>query len=275
MTSTQLPRGGVHRVHTPVGHQAWLVTDYAGVRLLLDDDRLGRSHPEPDTAARTGDLVLLDVGAANHDPAVFADPQRVEVTGKDGPHLAFGYGARYCIGAPLARIELQTVFAQLIPRFPSMHLTVDPRHRPRVATCSPADWSNCRCRGEPRRLLFMSKDATVGTGSVVSPRDLTSVSGDAVPIPDPNRLVHLQFRRFAGCPICNVHLQSIVRRHDEIANAGIREVVVFHSTDDELRHYVGDLPFTVIGDPEKVLYADSVSTPRRAPCSTRGRCHRR
>ena len=100
----------------------------------------------------------------------------------------------------------------------------------------------------------MSKGAVVG--SVVTPRELISVSGDAVPIPDPDRLVHLQFRRFAGCPICNVHLQSIVRRHDEIANAGIREVVVFHSTDQELRRYVGDLPFAVSRDPAKALYAE-------------------
>jgi pentalenolactone synthase len=353
MPSTQLPRGTVHRVRTPVDHEAWLVTDYAQVRLLLDDDRLGRSHPDPDTAARTGDsalfggplgnfetevadharmrrllqphfspkhlralaprvdaltdellnelaeqgppadlharlalplpilvicellgvpysdrdqfrtwaedagnvrdrarserglaelfdygsrlvehkrahpgddvisrlcatdgvsdveaatmsmfllfaghettvvqiglgavllltngdqwralldnpalipnaveellraaatgggvggipryartdfdiegvtihagdLVLLDIGSANHDPAVFADPQRTDVARKEAAHLTFGHGARYCIGAPLARIELKTVFAQLIPRFPSMHLTVDP-----------------------------------------------------------------------------------------------------------------------------------------------------
>ena len=102
----------------------------------------------------------------------------------------------------------------------------------------------------------MSKRAMVGLGSIVAPRELVSVSGDAVPIPDPDRLVHLQFRRFAGCPICNVHLQSIVRRHDEIANAGIREVVVFHSTDEELRRYVDDLPFAVVGDPAKALYSE-------------------
>ncbi|MEB3983051.1 cytochrome P450 [Mycobacterium sp. 663a-19] len=77
-----------------------------------------------------GDLLLLDLGSANHDPAVFADPDRVDVTRQAASHLAFGYGARYCIGAPLARIELKTVFAQLIPRFPSMHLTVDPATLP-------------------------------------------------------------------------------------------------------------------------------------------------
>ena len=93
---------------------------------------------------------------------------------------------------------------------------------------------------------------------LITPRELSGVSGESVPIPAPDRLVHLQFRRFAGCPICNVHLQSIVRRHDEIANAGVREVVVFHSTDQELRRYVGELPFAVILDPDKALYAEFV-----------------
>jgi hypothetical protein len=102
----------------------------------------------------------------------------------------------------------------------------------------------------------MGEPAVVGTGSVVAPRDLVTVAGGAVPIPDPDRLVHLQFRRFAGCPICNVHLQSVVRRHDEIAAAGIREVVVFHSTVQELRRHVIGLPFAVIGDPDRVLYTE-------------------
>jgi cytochrome P450 len=75
---------------------------------------------------RAGDLMLLDIGSGNHDPAVFIDPDAVDLGRKQAPHLTFGYGAHYCIGAPLARIELKTVFAQLIPRFPSMQLTVDP-----------------------------------------------------------------------------------------------------------------------------------------------------
>jgi cytochrome P450 len=81
-------------------------------------------------AIRAGDLVLLDISAANHDPVVFADPQRVDIARKDGAHLTFGHGGRYCIGAPLARIELKAVFAQLIPRFPSLHVTVDPARLP-------------------------------------------------------------------------------------------------------------------------------------------------
>ncbi|MQA10408.1 MAG: cytochrome P450 [Pseudonocardiaceae bacterium] len=70
-----------------------------------------------------GDLVLLDNGAANHDPAVFADPDHVDIT-RQPAHLSFGHGPRYCIGAPLARIELQAAFSELVSRFPTMRLTV-------------------------------------------------------------------------------------------------------------------------------------------------------
>lgn len=89
--------------------------------------RYARADFEIDgVAIHTGDLVLLDIGSANHDSSVFDDPNRTDVARKGAAHLAFGYGSRYCIGAPLARIELKTVFAQLIPRFPSMRLAVDP-----------------------------------------------------------------------------------------------------------------------------------------------------
>jgi peroxiredoxin len=73
-------------------------------------------------------------------------------------------------------------------------------------------------------------------------------------IPDPGRWVHLQFRRFAGCPVCNLHLQAFVHRHGEIAGAGVEEVMVFHSADAELLPYQGKFPFAVIGDPLKELY---------------------
>ncbi|MEV6295732.1 peroxiredoxin-like family protein [Streptomyces sp. NPDC051896] len=93
-------------------------------------------------------------------------------------------------------------------------------------------------------------------GSALGPRELTPVSGPPLPVPDPDRLVHLQFRRFAGCPVCNLHLRSFVRRHEEIEAAGIREVVVFHSPADELRRHTADLPFAVVADPDKRLYVE-------------------
>ncbi|WP_344015362.1 cytochrome P450 [Streptomyces thermospinosisporus] len=73
---------------------------------------------------RAGELVLLDNGAANHDPAVFPDPDRVDVTRSAAAHLTFGHGARYCLGAPLARIELQAVFTELVTRLPTLRLAV-------------------------------------------------------------------------------------------------------------------------------------------------------
>ncbi|PSL54112.1 peroxiredoxin [Saccharothrix carnea] len=90
----------------------------------------------------------------------------------------------------------------------------------------------------------------------ISPREWDTVLGGTVRVPDPQRLVHLQFRRFAGCPVCNLHLRSIVQRHDEITAHGVTEVVVFHSSAAELRPHVADLPFAVVGDPEKRLYVE-------------------
>ncbi|WP_320774546.1 peroxiredoxin-like family protein [Streptomyces sp. CRN 30] len=93
-------------------------------------------------------------------------------------------------------------------------------------------------------------------GSVVARRDLGTVTGGPVAVPAVDRLVHLQFRRFAGCPVCHLHLRSIVRRHAEIEAAGVREVVVFHSPPEELREHVTDLPFAVVADPDKHLYRE-------------------
>lgn len=92
-------------------------------------------------------------------------------------------------------------------------------------------------------------------GDRIALRELEPVIGERVPVPG-DGLTHLQFRRFAGCPICNLHLRSVARRHDEIAAAGIRELAVFHSTADELRPYAGELPFPVIADPQKSLYRE-------------------
>jgi peroxiredoxin len=96
----------------------------------------------------------------------------------------------------------------------------------------------------------------VEPGSTVNERKLTAVSGDQVAVPDPDRLIHLQFRRFAGCPVCNLHLRSVVRRHGEIEAAGVREVVVFHSPTEELLPHTTDLPFAVVADPARRLYAE-------------------
>jgi hypothetical protein len=96
----------------------------------------------------------------------------------------------------------------------------------------------------------------VGPGAEIGIRMLETVSGTPVPVPDPDGLVHLQFRRFAGCPVCNLHLRSFVARHDELVAAGVREVVLFHSPADELREHTADLPFAVVADPDKRRYVE-------------------
>ncbi|HET9141520.1 peroxiredoxin-like family protein [Actinophytocola sp.] len=90
----------------------------------------------------------------------------------------------------------------------------------------------------------------------IAPRKLATVAGVLVPVPDPDRLVHLQFRRFAGCPVCNLHLRSFVTRHAEVAAAGVREVVLFHSPAEELRPHAEGLPFAVVADPDKRQYVE-------------------
>lgn len=92
-------------------------------------------------------------------------------------------------------------------------------------------------------------------GQPFQPISVRNIHGVDVAVPDHGaKRIHLQFRRFAGCPVCNLHLQEFLRRYLEIAAAGIREVVVFHSEDRELLPYQGRFPMDVIGDPEKKLY---------------------
>ncbi|MGE2730517.1 peroxiredoxin-like family protein [Mycolicibacterium vaccae] len=83
---------------------------------------------------------------------------------------------------------------------------------------------------------------------------IPTADGGRISLPDPNHKVHLQFRRFAGCPICNLHLRSFVRRHSELRAASVREVVFFHSPADELLPHVADLPFDAVADPDRHYY---------------------
>jgi len=73
-----------------------------------------------------GQIVLVALGAANRDPARFADPDRLDVTRGDGQHLAFGHGPHFCLGAPLARLEARVAFPLLLARFPGLRLAVPP-----------------------------------------------------------------------------------------------------------------------------------------------------
>ncbi|MGY0486083.1 cytochrome P450 family protein [Streptomyces sp. WG-D5] len=73
-----------------------------------------------------GDPVLVVLAAANRDPARFADPDVLDLARKENPHLGFGHGIHYCLGAPLARLEGRTAFATLFRRLPDLALAADP-----------------------------------------------------------------------------------------------------------------------------------------------------
>jgi pimeloyl-[acyl-carrier protein] synthase len=74
-----------------------------------------------------GALVLMLLGAANRDPAVFVDPARLDVTRENAhANLAFGNGVHYCLGAPLARVEGEIAFGALLRRLPRLTLADEP-----------------------------------------------------------------------------------------------------------------------------------------------------
>jgi len=76
-----------------------------------------------------GDQVILMYPSANRDAAVFAEPDRFDVRRDPNPHLAFGFGPHFCMGASLARIELKVMFSELLRRLPDIHLAGEPLPR--------------------------------------------------------------------------------------------------------------------------------------------------
>ena len=85
--------------------------EYAGIRL------------------RKGETVGLMLGAANRDAARFADPDRFQPSRDPNPHVSFGAGIHFCIGAPLARLEMQIALPLLFQRLPKLALAEAPRYR--------------------------------------------------------------------------------------------------------------------------------------------------
>jgi cytochrome P450 len=77
-----------------------------------------------------GQKIAALLGSANHDPAVFADPGTLDVGRTENPHITFGAGVHFCIGAPLARVELQASFGALLDRTASLELGGEPVRRP-------------------------------------------------------------------------------------------------------------------------------------------------
>jgi cytochrome P450 len=88
-------------------------------RLAPEDTVLG------ETAIRKRQAVIAVMGAANRDPERFPDPDRLDISRQDNRHVAFGWAAHFCFGAPLARIEGQIALETMIRRLPRLALEGD------------------------------------------------------------------------------------------------------------------------------------------------------
>jgi cytochrome P450 len=82
------------------------------------------------TRVRAGQKIAALLGAANRDPAVFRDPDAFDAARAPNPHLAFGAGIHFCLGAPLARVEIQSVVSALRSTLPHVKLAEEPGRRP-------------------------------------------------------------------------------------------------------------------------------------------------
>jgi hypothetical protein len=89
-------------------------------RLAPEDTVLGGKE------LRKGQAVLAVMASANRDPECFPDPDRLDITRRDNRHVAFGWGAHFCFGAPLARLEGQTAFEEMLVRMPDLVLDSGP-----------------------------------------------------------------------------------------------------------------------------------------------------
>jgi cytochrome P450 len=85
-------------------------------RVAMEDIEIGGQ------TIQEGQLAFTMLAAADRDPAVFADPDALDITRKENRHIAFGYGIHFCLGAPLARAEAQIAFATMLRRLPELRL---------------------------------------------------------------------------------------------------------------------------------------------------------
>jgi cytochrome P450 len=98
--------------HVPLGAASGFA------RYALEDVELGG------VLVRAGEPVIVELGSANRDGTVFADPDRLDLTRAPNPHVGFGHGVHHCLGAQLARMELQVAIGTLLARFPELRLAV-------------------------------------------------------------------------------------------------------------------------------------------------------
>lgn len=119
-----------------------------------------------------------------------------------------------------------------------------------MASMASIDWTHDGVRAK-------RGDMTVSTRRLVGEQlpslRFIDLQGDSVNLPAAVT-VHLQFRRFAGCPVCNLHLQTFARAQQRLRQAGVLTVAFFHSTVEQMMPYQGRLPFACVPDPDRHWY---------------------
>ena len=93
----------------------------AMTRIAREEVRLDDASP----AIRVGDRVFALLNAANRDPEMFPQPERFDILRDENRHISFGFGAHYCLGAPLARLEGAIAVAALVDRLPDLALAAE------------------------------------------------------------------------------------------------------------------------------------------------------
>jgi cytochrome P450 len=111
-------------------------------RIVTEDVELG------DKLITKGERVFTMLLAANRDEDIFDNPDRLDITRQDNPHMAFGKGGHFCMGGPLARIEAQVAFEELLQHFNSIELQEDVSNIP---------WINSMVTRGPTRLPIKLK----------------------------------------------------------------------------------------------------------------------
>ena len=100
------------------------IVQFGLTRTAREDVELGGQR------IRAGETVIASLAAANRDPDIFPDPDRLNVRRQEAPHLAFGYGVHQCLGAQLARAEMKIGLSSLFRRLPALRLAVPPAQVP-------------------------------------------------------------------------------------------------------------------------------------------------
>ena len=108
-------RHGLFERGTPVGGGGNLVPFVASEDVVIDGQLVA-----------AGEAIAIDPSAVGHDPGVFESPERFDISRVDNPQMTLSYGLHHCLGAPLARMEMQVAIAELFKRIPDLALAGEP-----------------------------------------------------------------------------------------------------------------------------------------------------